>query len=644
MSNNKIYPLRIDVKILELLGPSLYTSIYYVLAELVANAYDASAENVYIIIRDNEIIVEDDGTGMSYDKDITKYLGVAEETRVTEADSIIKVGSIERRKMGRKGIGKLAALSVSENVLVKTIKNKDKSGFILSRKVDKSKNLKPLSDNEISFEKISNHGTAIVMQEPQYDIHKTIKAIKNNLIKFFPMAGEMFKVHIVTTSGTEIIDDFNTSMITGLGSLITLGDKYKFLSRHFNFDSFIEKENHKNLLKKKEVFCKTVILKNKDGKEKKYILKIEGWIGTYKTISRKKSTEDFPDNFISLLSNDKLGEFNILPSVGKERLLESYVIGQLHVDLFEETELPDMSLSNRQGYKDRDPRYIAVIDHVREKLLPEILKMRNLYADYKKAGADKIKKDANLRKEEELISAAKKYKKKASNAVISGLSNFINKDDASAKKIIDEAINNTTELMGIKKEVDEAKKKILISHANIEKKDKLLSDLICQMLEFNNVPKDKIIYTSSDEEEHREPDGEDILDYLREFFVDTMSTDKIYVLYITSEEMSKRWNAVLEVGAGWITQSSHKIFNILDYDSETPHYEPQSPLKRDPRWHTSKIKDGIIHMDELSFDLFCVQMRTICEAINIVPKSKNANKTELTRLNVRDGLTLNFNQ
>jgi hypothetical protein len=94
----------------------------------------------------------------------------------------------------------------------------------------------------------------------------------------------------------------------------------------------------------------------------------------------------------------------------------------------------------------------------------------------------------------------------------------------------------------------------------------------------------------------------------------------------------------------WITQGSHKIFNILDYDSETPHYEPQSPLKRGPRWHTSKIKDGIIHMDELSFDLFCVQMRTICEAINIVPKSKNANKTELTRLNVRDDLTLNFNQ
>ena len=43
------YELDIDVRILELLGPNLYTNIYYVLAELIANAYDADAHNVYII-------------------------------------------------------------------------------------------------------------------------------------------------------------------------------------------------------------------------------------------------------------------------------------------------------------------------------------------------------------------------------------------------------------------------------------------------------------------------------------------------------------------------------------------------------------------------------------------------------------------
>lgn len=39
----KEYKLNIDPRILELLGPSLYTNIYYVLAELIANAYDADA-------------------------------------------------------------------------------------------------------------------------------------------------------------------------------------------------------------------------------------------------------------------------------------------------------------------------------------------------------------------------------------------------------------------------------------------------------------------------------------------------------------------------------------------------------------------------------------------------------------------------
>ena len=54
---NRRYELDIDVRILELLGPNLYTNIYYVLAELIANAYDADAHNVYIIEKENKIIV-----------------------------------------------------------------------------------------------------------------------------------------------------------------------------------------------------------------------------------------------------------------------------------------------------------------------------------------------------------------------------------------------------------------------------------------------------------------------------------------------------------------------------------------------------------------------------------------------------------
>lgn len=85
-----------------------------------------------------------------------------------------------------------------------------------------------------------------------------------------------------------------------------------------------------------------------------------------------------------------MGEFNILPIVGQNKLNEVYIVGQLYVDLFELSELPDMALSNRQGYKSDDIRYETVIKYVRETLLPDILKKRVLYTDLTKA-AKKIK-------------------------------------------------------------------------------------------------------------------------------------------------------------------------------------------------------------------------------------------------------------
>lgn len=53
---------------------------------------------------------------------------------------------------------------------------------------------------------------------------------------------------------------------------------------------------------------------------------------------------------------------------------------QLYVDLFELSELPDMTLSNRQGYKSDDPRYIAVMKYVRT-LLPGIINKRAIYTN-----------------------------------------------------------------------------------------------------------------------------------------------------------------------------------------------------------------------------------------------------------------------
>ena len=185
----KEYQLNVDPRILELLGPNLYTNIYYVLAELIANAYDADAKNVYIIANKDDIRVEDDGHGMSYDKgDIANYLNVAGVSRTKEADSFSRSGA--RRKMGRKGVGKLAALSVSENVDILTVSDGEKSGFILTRHPDNGSKLKAIADSDIMFNYVQDHGSAIVMRNPQYRLHKTLAAVKRNLLKIFPRSEE----------------------------------------------------------------------------------------------------------------------------------------------------------------------------------------------------------------------------------------------------------------------------------------------------------------------------------------------------------------------------------------------------------------------------------------------------------------------
>lgn len=118
--------------------------------------------------------------------------------------------------------------------------------------------------------------------------------------------------------------------------------------------------------------------------------------------------QEFSDNFISLYANSKLGIFNILPIVGKNKLQEVYIAGQLHIDLFEETNLPDMALSNRQGYKSDDERYEKVLEYVKEELLPGILKDRSFYSELLKAG--KKRKRNKATKEERRRIKRKKHR------------------------------------------------------------------------------------------------------------------------------------------------------------------------------------------------------------------------------------------
>lgn len=630
---SKEYKLSIDPRILELLGPNLYTNIYYVLAELIANAYDANAKNVYITADKSSISVEDDGNGMSYQEgEVDKFLNVAHETRTNDEDSFVSGSDSKRRKMGRKGVGKLAALSVSENVQIKTIKNGEKSGFILSRKIGTDQKLIPIDENEINFLHVNDHGTAIVMEAPQYDIHKTLKAARNNLLRIFPHINEDFRIHLQIEKQKTIIDSHEQEIIQGLACLITLGGEFTFLHNHFDCQLQDTTEEQKKILNiKRDKHPHRLKLTRKDGTESEYLLEIKGWIGAYRSTSgRKKNQVDFPDNFISIHANNKLGEFNILPIVGKNSLNEVYIVGQLHIDLFEESTLPDMALSNRQGYKSDDVRYIVATNHIRTNLLPEIINLRSKYTALKNQAKDKEKHNKKIDLEETLKQGINAFKHNASSSAAKNIAQEISENKnieiAQLENFITRAINATLPDMGIKSKIDSGKKKLLISHASANKP---ITDFIYNLLEYSGVPSEAIIYTSNDDATTRIPEPEGLYDYLREFFVNSYSTEKIYVLYVTSDEMAKSWPCVSEVGAGWILKSHHQIFNINDH-------QPQQPLDIHRIWASIKYvkDDNKIHFNLRQADTIAEKIIHICETLKFKHQSKENILTEIKRVSI----------
>ena len=114
--------LRFDPRTIEHLGIKMYSQLPYALAELVANAYDAGADNVLIKLYDNDpnnkrIVIIDDGDGMSYDEVGEKFLVIGRKRRDTDEERINSKG---RRITGKKGVGKLALFGIGKTIKIET--------------------------------------------------------------------------------------------------------------------------------------------------------------------------------------------------------------------------------------------------------------------------------------------------------------------------------------------------------------------------------------------------------------------------------------------------------------------------------------------------------------------------------------------
>ena len=146
VEEKKIFHIKILGRLLEHLGVQMYKHRDAAIAELVANAWDAGANNIWITIPNedaydherSEILIEDDGCGMDESSLQDKYLVIGRNRRSVE-------GSDEfngRRVMGRKGIGKLAGFGIATNMTIET--------WINNHSIELTLNLNNLKNNPIT--------------------------------------------------------------------------------------------------------------------------------------------------------------------------------------------------------------------------------------------------------------------------------------------------------------------------------------------------------------------------------------------------------------------------------------------------------------------------------------------------------------
>ena len=121
------YTMRISRLTVDKLGVKLYDKVSAVIAELISNAYDADATTVSIhapmgeylarkssgkiIDQGFEIVIEDDGVGMTPEEMQSFFLVVGAERR-TDPRRSGDSRKFNRKVMGRKGVGKLAPFGI----------------------------------------------------------------------------------------------------------------------------------------------------------------------------------------------------------------------------------------------------------------------------------------------------------------------------------------------------------------------------------------------------------------------------------------------------------------------------------------------------------------------------------------------------
>lgn len=343
------YTMRLSLSVLDHLGRNLYSNIPAVLSEVLANAWDADAERVEIVIDvdSRTISVTDDGIGMTAADLNERFLYVGFERR--KAGSPVTARG--RAVMGRKGIGKLSLFAIADTVQVESVKNGQRSGLIL-RTVDIRAQMgdgegtyhpTPMDAADVTLER----GTRITLTDLRLrPTEGTRSALRRRLARRFSVIGPE-RGFVVSIDGSEISvsDRDYFPKIEYLWSLGDVGDIYA--SRCAN-------------AKKKETITGSVSATQG--------WTVTGWVGT---VDEQRNIDD-ETNVVPVLARGKLIHEDLLASVKQAGVFAKYLMGEIHADFVDSDDDADIATSDRQSLKEDDPRFEALTQYLAKTVLLEV--------------------------------------------------------------------------------------------------------------------------------------------------------------------------------------------------------------------------------------------------------------------------------
>ena len=198
-----------DPHTIEHLGIKMYSRLPNAIAELIANAYDADAHNVYIKITDKNdeksICISDDGVGMSFEEINEKFLRIGRKRRIDD-NGLSPSG--ERKVTGRKGLGKLAFFGIGSTIEIKTKQSEIQTTFTMNwNDIINSEG----SDYEPHFSVApcdKKTGTSITLRDLKRQSYIDKDSLSISLSKLFNFFDDTFKVFISINDDEDLqIDD-----------------------------------------------------------------------------------------------------------------------------------------------------------------------------------------------------------------------------------------------------------------------------------------------------------------------------------------------------------------------------------------------------------------------------------------------------